>query len=174
MNANADLQVSHQLPVSALFNGDVAALTITVTNAGPALATTIQLTTTIPNGLLFTNVLSNSSATCAGTPLVCGWPALAAGQSATLTLNLSATNAAAGNLTIPMIVSGLESDPLPANNTQSQTFALNVLNLGVAHLSALASVQAGTDMTYSLVVTNQNSSGLATHVKLTDTLPASL
>lgn len=171
VNANADLQVSHQLPVSALFNGDVAALTITVTNAGPALATTIQLTTTVPNGLLLTNVLSNSSATCAGTPLVCGWSSLAAGQSATLTLNLSATNAAAGNLTIPMAVSGLESDPLPANNTQSQTFALNVLNLGVAHLSALASVQAGTDMTYSLVVTNQNSSGLATRVKLTDTLP---
>ena len=173
VQANADLQVQQQtLAENRLFADDVVSLTVWVTNTGPAAATGVYLTTTLPAGLQIANAVIDPGITCAGSPLVCNGFGLSAGQATSVTLGLTVTNGAAGTRTIMLATAALEIDPITSNNQQTQTVILNVLDLAVAHVAAPSTVQAGTEMTYSLGVTHLNSIGSATQVILTDTLPA--
>ncbi len=162
---SADVSVVKTLTTVGPYTiGQSITYSLLVANAGPSTATSVQVTDT-PTNLTITNV---SGGGCAALP--CTIPNLASGASTTVTV--TATIAAAGAFDNSASVSAIETDPLPANNTDSSG------NGGVAGSSADVSVvktltttgpfTVGQSITYSLFVANAGPSA-ATSVQVTDT-----
>lgn len=102
-------------PIPALVN-DTVTYTVTVTNKGPATASAVRLTDTLPSGLSAVSV-SPTQACTMGQTITCILGVLANGASATVTIIAKATTA--GSKTNTAIVSNAEADPIITNNTAS-------------------------------------------------------
>jgi len=163
--ASADVSVVKTLTTSGPFSiGQSITYTLFVANAGPSIATNVQVTDT-PSNLNITNV---SGGGCAALP--CTISTLGVGANATITV--TATITAAGAFDNSATVSATEPDPVPGNNTDSTG------NGGIAGASADVSVvktlttsgpfSIGQSITYTLVVANAGPS-IATNVQVTDT-----
>ncbi|MBM3226470.1 MAG: DUF11 domain-containing protein, partial [Candidatus Tectomicrobia bacterium] len=142
--------------------------TLTVTNQGPDTATRVNVLDTLPAGVtLRTTTLSQG--TCSGAQTVfCDLGSLANGATATITLVVTANTP--GMLTNTASVTGIEADPNRLNNRVTVTTRVQGADLAIAKLAAPNPVPVGSDLTYTLTVTN-NGPDDATGVVLTDTLP---
>jgi uncharacterized repeat protein (TIGR01451 family) len=163
--ASADVSVVKTLTTAGPFSaGQSITYTLFVANAGPSIATNVQVTDT-PTNLTITNV---SGGGCAALP--CTIASLGVGANATITV--TATINAAGAFDNTATVAATESDPIPGNNTDSTG------NGGNAAASADVSVvktlttpgpySVGQSITYTLFVANAGPSP-ATNVQVTDT-----
>ena len=163
--ASADVSVVKTLTTAAPFNaGQSISYTLFVANAGPSTATNVQVTDT-PSNMTITNV---SGGGCAALP--CTIASLASG--ANVTINVTATIAAAGSFDNTSTVSANEFDPNTNNNTD------NTGNGGEATTSADVSVvktlttsgpfSIAQSISYTIVVANAGPS-TATNVQVTDT-----
>jgi uncharacterized repeat protein (TIGR01451 family) len=125
--------------------------TLTVTNSGPAAATGVTLTDTLPTGVTFVS----ASAGCTGTRTVtCALGTLASGVSATVTIRVKPTVVRA--LSNTASVMGNEVDPDPANNTDTETTTVSGPDLVQTAVSnPPASAQIGTSFTVTDTVQNQ-------------------
>lgn len=111
----ADLGVTKSDAPDPAIVGNSLTYTLTIQNAGPALATGVGVTDTLPPGVTFVSS-ATSQGTCSGTSVVtCDLGSLANGADATVTLVATAT--AAGTLTNTASVAGTEADPNTANNS---------------------------------------------------------
>ena len=148
---------------------------VTVNNAGPAVATDVVLTDTLPAGLTYTSSHSSKG----GAPLQAGgvvqvdFGSIAAGTSATLTIVASPGPGASGN---PLVDTARANDPepdeTPSNRAQTNTISISPpahLVLGIAPTPTSPLVNQA--VTYTLSVTNAGPAD-ATGVVGTDTLPA--
>jgi uncharacterized repeat protein (TIGR01451 family) len=90
--------------------------TITVRSLGPAVATNVTLTDTLPAGFTLVSA-SPSQGSCTGA--VCSLGTMAPSTSATVTI--VATSTTPGLFINVATVSATEPDPVPANNTNSQS-----------------------------------------------------
>jgi len=104
--------------------GDLLIYTITVTNNGPAVATGVQMTDTLPGGVVVGSV-STSQGTCvtAGPTVSCNVGMLLAGQFATILIDVGPT--VPGTIANTASAIANELDPSPGNN--SSTAATDVL-----------------------------------------------
>jgi uncharacterized repeat protein (TIGR01451 family) len=94
---------------------------VTVTNNGPAQATSVALTNTLPAGVTFGSANASQGA-CSGTSTVaCNLGTLTSGAQATATIVVTTTQA--GTVTNTVSVSGSPSDSNLANNTATATTA---------------------------------------------------
>jgi uncharacterized repeat protein (TIGR01451 family) len=163
--ASADVRLTKTLTTSSPFIiGQQVMYTLFVENLGPSTATNVQVTDT-PTNLTITNVTGGG---CAALP--CTIPSLASGANATITV--TATITAAGAFDNTANATAAESDPIPANNTDS------VGNGGTAAASADVRLTKtlttsgpftiGQSITYTLFVENLGPS-TATNVQVTDT-----
>ncbi|HEY6229846.1 MAG TPA: PQQ-dependent sugar dehydrogenase [Pyrinomonadaceae bacterium] len=92
---------------------------VSVANAGPAVATNVNVTDTLPGGVTFVSATSTSGA-CSGSPVVtCSLGSLAVGGSAIVTIVVTPT--ASGSIANSASVSASESDYDSSNNTASIT-----------------------------------------------------
>ncbi|HEX9982289.1 MAG TPA: hypothetical protein VGF69_03415, partial [Thermoanaerobaculia bacterium] len=164
-DASADVSVVKTLVTAGPFSaGQSISYTLFVANAGPSIATNVQVTDT-PSNMTITNV---SGGGCAALP--CTIASLAVG--ANVTINVTATITAAGAFDNTTTVAATEPDPDPTDNTD------NTGNGGTALASADLSVvktlvtagpfSAGQSISYTLVVANAGPS-IATNVQVTDT-----
>ncbi len=164
--AVADVSITKTLDTAGPYvPGQSITYTLVVTNAGPDPATNVQVTDT-PTNLSITSVTGSG---CVALP--CTIPSLAVGASTNITV--TATITAAGAFDNSASASGAQSDPNTANNTD------NTGNGGTAAASADVSitktdspdpVNAGSNLTYTITVTNAGPSSAST-VTLVDTLP---
>jgi uncharacterized repeat protein (TIGR01451 family) len=165
-----DLAVTGTAPASASLGSNVA-YTLTVTNNGTAGATGVALIDTLPAGATF--VSATGGVTPVSGVLTFSIGSLAAGASAGFTIVVSPT--AVGTLTNQASAHGNETDPTPADNsiTMATTVSSPTSTSPDLALSgnATGSVTVGSNVTYTLTVTNHGTAG-ATGVALTDTLPA--
>jgi uncharacterized repeat protein (TIGR01451 family) len=77
-----------------------------------------------------------------------------------------------GSITNTAVVSGTTTDPVPGNNTGTDTVAVSALaDLSIAKTS-IGAVVAGADATYELEVRNLGPSVSRGPIRVTDTLPA--
>lgn len=115
----ANLSVSKTDSEDPVVIGSTLTYTITVTNGGPAAATGVTLTDTLPSGVLF-NAVESSQGTCSGTSsITCDLGGISNGGSATVIIVV--TPQAPGQITNTASVSGNEMDPDTSNNTASET-----------------------------------------------------
>src|ERR1043166_4168337 len=143
---------------------------ITVTNRGPADATSVILNDQLQSGLEFLS-LSNTSGNCTndnGT-ITCGWNRLTNGAGAVITMVVRPT--LGGLFTNVVHVGGAQLDLNPSNNTAvAVTSVTPITDLAIGLTVAPATVLAGRTVTYTLGVTNLGPN-LATGIILVDPLP---
>lgn len=117
----ADLVVTQVVTPDPVAVGLQATFTITVTNNGPANATGVVLTNTLPSNVTF-NSATPSQGTCnapSGGVFTCNLGNIANGANATITLVV--TTQTAGMISNTASAAGNESDPTPPNNTAAAT-----------------------------------------------------
>lgn len=176
--ASADLAVTKTGPAT-IAAGTTATFTIGVTNNGPSDAATVTLADTLPPGSTFASLTQTSGPTfncttpAAGATgaIQCTIATLASAASSQFVLVVNVTPEAIGGLSNAATVSSPTPDPVNANNSATATAPLTTsADLSISK-SGPASVQAGANLTYAIVVTNSGPAAAA-NVTLTDTLPA--
>jgi uncharacterized repeat protein (TIGR01451 family) len=176
----ADLGVVKNGPAT-INAGENIAYTITVTNNGPSNADDVSLTDTTPAGTTFVSATQNTGPTfnCStpapgGTGAInCTIATLANGATATFTfvMNVSASTASGTTIGNTANVATTTSDSDSGNDSWTSNATVSVsADLGVTK-NGPTSIDAGTDITYTVSLTNNGPSD-ATTVTLTDNTPA--
>jgi uncharacterized repeat protein (TIGR01451 family) len=116
---DADLALTKTDSPDPVTVGQTLTYTLTARNNGPAGATGVVLTDTLPGGVTFNSATpSQGSCTQASGTVTCNLGALANGASATV--QISATPQTPGSITNSASVAGSENDPSATNNTATQ------------------------------------------------------
>ncbi len=174
----ADLSVTKTGPATIAPGNDID-YAIGVTNIGPSDAQSVTLTDNITRP--FVSLTSPGGWSCT-TPAVgatglitCTIPTLASGTNASFTLTLAATTPGSSSNTAQ--ATSAITDPVPSNN--SATATTNVVSpatLTVQKTIASGAAVAGTNVTYSVVITNNGPSTQFDNPgnEMDDQLPAGL
>ena len=172
---SADVEVTKDGPGTISAGSDIT-YTVTVTNNGPSDAANVSLTDTLPADTTFVSISQDSGPafSCGGTgPVICTIDPLPAGETATFTIVLHVSPSAASGSSIVNTadVSTTTSDPNSGNDSSTST-ATVVVEADVSVVkNGPTSIEAGSDITYAVTVTNNGPSD-ATTVSLTDAVPA--
>jgi len=128
--ASADLSVVQSAPVN-VFAGSNLTYTVTVSNAGPGVASSVVAADSLPAGLTFISA-SGGGVNNSG---VVNWllGTLASSTSSNVTVTVKAP--ASGPLTNTVIASAGSSDPALANNTNSVVTTVAPIPVGTVHFS---------------------------------------
>lgn len=167
---DADVSVTKNGPSSAAPDSDVA-YTISVVNNGPATATTVVLNDTLPGTMTFVSVVQNTGPafTCGGT-VTCSIASMASGASATFTLTGHIpSNTPSGTTFDNTATVSSDADPNSENNASTVTTTVSSTDVAVTK-SGPASVTAGTNLSYTITVTN-NGPDTAQSVDVFDNYP---
>jgi uncharacterized repeat protein (TIGR01451 family)/CSLREA domain-containing protein len=114
----ADLSLTARSSPTRPRAGETLTYTLTVRNGGPASATGVTLTDTLPGGVTFVSAIA-SQGTCSlmTGKIICNLGGLSRSATAMVTIVIKPT--AAGTITNTATVAGVESDPNPASNTRT-------------------------------------------------------
>ena len=190
---NSDLEVSQVLaetdlaivksdfPDPATPGGNIT-YTITVTNSGSSDAQDVVLTDVVPTSTTFVSLASPAGWTpSAPAPGATGTvtatiPTLAAGASATFTLTVQVDAAATGSIANTALIATATTDVSTGNNTVTATTNIQAVtgsevDLVVTKSDSPDPVVAGTNLTYTVTVTN-SSANEAFNVVVSDLVPA--
>ena len=179
--ASADLGVTVSGPVTATA-GDSISYAITVINAGPDDANSVQLVDTLPAGLKFVSLTQDAGPSfAASTPgqgqggtVGLSSSLLASGASAQFTLEvmIDPTTADQTEITNTMTFSSPTGDPDPANNASSAATVVTglVADLALASSGPATALPQDT-LTYTITLTNDGPD-IAYGVALSDPVPA--
>ncbi len=177
---NADLAIV-KTGTSTVLRGGIATYTLTVTNLGPATATSVVITDPIPSGLNFNSSLSSSNCSQNGSNILCTVATLTNGQSTTVTLAFNVptiSNCTQTIVTNNATVSNATTDPNLSNNT-SQTIQTTLTcpptggTVTIYKTDNRSTATAGDTLHYQIILTNSASSA-ATNLTVTDSVPQGL
>lgn len=129
--AAADLQVTKTAGAASILLGASVRFTVTVTNLGPNIGSTLIVTDTLPAGLTYLSHTTSAGTYSAATGL---WTLGSLAVGASQTLILTASGNSVGTWTNTATVASDNSDPLTANNTASA--GVTVLNPAPASFNA--------------------------------------
>jgi uncharacterized repeat protein (TIGR01451 family) len=154
---NADLSITKTDSPDPVPNvGENLTYTITVTNNGPATATGVVMTDTLPSTVSWISS-TPTQGSCSGTTTVtCNLGTLSNGASATITIVVM-TNPPAGMISNTASVTGNQTDPNTANNTATQTTNVGDVSR-LINISTRAFVGTGNNVTIGGFVVGGNTS----------------
>jgi uncharacterized repeat protein (TIGR01451 family) len=173
----SDLEAMKSGPATA-FAGTTISWTITIINHGPDAQSAATLSDPLPAGTTFVSLVQNTgpAAVCndpgAGNPgsVDCSFFSLGSGVSAQFTLTAMISPAFTGTLSNTASAFGSNADTNPGNNSATLNTAVTAsADLSVSKSGPLTAV-AGTNVTYTIVVSNSGPSNAA-NVSLTDAVP---
>ncbi len=149
---------------------------VTVTNGGPNTATSVVLSDPVPAGLTFVSAqYSDGPAfSCSGASTVtCTTASMASQATADFTLTFNIKSNVANNSTInnTATVTSAVTDPNSTNNSSGSPLYVYTLAGFAMTKTAAATVNAGSNLTYTITVPNTGPSDAQT-VSLSDPLPA--
>jgi uncharacterized repeat protein (TIGR01451 family) len=152
--------------------GQPLTYTLLVRNDGPSDATGVVVVDDLPGDVTFVSwVTSQGSVSHSDGVVTANLGNLAAGQSATITLNVHVSPAARDTLTNRAHVSANEEEMDDEDNrAEVETTVIVVVDLAITKLDNPDPVVAGQQLTYTLEVSNLGASQ-ATGVTVIDTLP---
>ncbi|MCD0468090.1 DUF11 domain-containing protein, partial [Flavobacterium sp. ENC] len=96
--------------------GDNVTFTITASNAGPSAATGVSVNDVLPSGYTFVSATPST-----GTWTAPNWSVGGLANGASATLSIVATVNATGSYGNTAVITGLENDPTPGNDTDTET-----------------------------------------------------
>ena len=165
-----DVAVSAAASLPSLIAGNPLQYTISIVNQGSASASSVSVSDVLPAGVTYVSSWASigSASESSGTVT---WTAgtLAVGQSATLTINVTAAAAGTAVNTATATASG---DSNLANNAAStSTTILPQPDVALAKTASVANTIVGSAFSYTLAVTNQGA-GNSASVSVSDPLPA--
>jgi len=170
----ADLSITKTDSPDPVIAGSPLTYTLTVTNSGPASASSVSVVDTLPASVTFVSA-AGVLFTCsnAGNTVTCTTPTLGVGTS-TITINVTAPTTA-GTIFNSATVSAATPDPNTANNNTGAigTTVAGSANLGITKIDSPDPVTVGSNVTFTINVTNAGPSA-ANNVTVTDMLPVSL
>jgi uncharacterized repeat protein (TIGR01451 family) len=165
------LQLEKTAALSEVNAGDVVSYTIAVTNGGSAPASNVKISDDLPTnaGLSWAIDPANSNCSIAAGKLSCSFPTLAAGAAVSVTLKSPTTAATCGTIsnTASASATGITVSGSPAGPV---TIKVNCPTIKLEKTAQAASVNAGTDVAYTIAVRNDGP-GVASGVVLSDDLP---
>ena len=166
---DADLSLNKSVNnATPALNGNVV-FTIVVANTGPSAAQNVTVADLLPSGLSFVSSDAGGGYD-AGTGV---WTVGSIGSGATATINITATVTGHSAITNSATVSSTTFDPATANNTDDATVDVPDANLAVTKTVSNATPTVGTDVTFTVTVTN-NGPETAQSVLVSDLLPSGL
>ncbi len=164
----ADLAITKSVDNTNPTVGSNVTFTLTVTNYGLSNATGVSVSDLLPSG--YTYFSDNGSGAYNSSTGV--WTVGDLAKDALKSLNIVATIKESGNYINTATVSSNQQDPNPGNNTASSTpIPIAQANLAIAKLVDNMTPDVGSDVVFTLAVTNQGPS-TATDVVVTDVLPS--
>ena len=167
-----DLEVEKTADAAKVSAGDDIGFTITVTNNGPGTATNVTLNDPLPagSGVDWSIDPANADCTITGSPgsetLECDFGDLAAGASASVHVKSPTAFASCQEYPNTATADADNHDEVTANATTE----VECPDLEIEKTPDMQTVQAGSDITFSIVVTN-NGPGAAHDLTLNDPLP---
>ena len=168
--ATADLLIIKTDAPDPQAAGAPVSYTFAITNNGPAVATNVTVTDTLPAGTTFLSASSGCSVS-AGV-LSCLVGTLAPGASTAVGVTLG-TPPIAGVLTNVAAVTATETDPVPSNNSEPEdTTLVQRADVRIAKTGPVTAT-AGSTVVYTLTITNDGPS-VANDVTVADATPAGL
>ena len=170
----ADLGLVMNVDNATPDEGNTVAFTITLTNNGPNAATGVVVTDVLQTGLTYVSSTPSQGSYTSGTG---AWTVgtLASGASVTLVVR-AAVNPGTGGSSLSnnaSITAANQGDPVTANNSATQTVQVTLANLGLAMVVDNAAPNEGTQVSFTLTLTNTGPT-FATGIVVTDLLPAGL
>jgi uncharacterized repeat protein (TIGR01451 family) len=171
--SSSDLSVAKTDSSDPVLLGTNLTYAVTVTNNGPDPALDVVLTDPLPAGVNFVSATTMQGACTqtAGT-VQCNLGALAALASTNVTIVVTPT--ATGQLTNTATVSLTGVDPVPGNNSATETTTVNAsADFVVTKAASPNPAIQNRSLTYTIVVTNSGPSP-ASGITLSDPLPANL
>jgi uncharacterized repeat protein (TIGR01451 family) len=170
----ADLSVTNSASPNPVNAGQNITYSQTVANGGPASASTVVLTETLPANTTFVSLTGPAGWACTSvSPFTCSIGTLAANATANFTFVVKVNNAVASGTTITdtASVSSATGDPNMGNNTASVNVQVaDSADLSVTNSATPIPVLAGANITYTQVVTN-NGPSTATSASFTENTP---
>ncbi|WP_154222273.1 DUF11 domain-containing protein [Marinicella rhabdoformis] len=170
INDEADLSITKTDSVDPVNPGGALTYTIRVDNAGPATASNVVVTESLPAGVTFVST-SGCTEDPAGVP-TCSLGNIASGGFATYTVAVNVNNNASGTLTNNVSVTSDTTDPDTSNNNTDETTGVNdAANLSITKTDSADPVTPGDALTYTIRVDNAGPA-TASNVVVTEALPA--
>ena len=167
VNPAADLTLGKADSPDPVLLGTQLSYTLTVTNKGPSEAPGVTITDTLPASVSY--VSASPDCLEVGGTVTCAIGSLASGDGATVGIVVTPT--AAGAITNTARVTSNIGDPSAGDNESTQTTAvIAAADLSITKMDSPDPVLLGSDLTYTLTITNAGPSE-STGVVLTDTLP---
>lgn len=169
----ADLSIAKTAALSTVTVSENVAYTLAVRNAGPADASGVVVTDTIPSATSFVSAGASQGGCAFIAPtLSCNLGALASGAEASITLVVRANSP--GAITNTAAVSAQQRDENTANNASTATVTVldPQADLRIGKSAAQGSVLVADNIRYTLAVSNVGP-GNATGVVVRDNIPAS-
>ncbi|HYM76013.1 MAG TPA: C25 family cysteine peptidase [Candidatus Dormibacteraeota bacterium] len=176
----ADVALSTAATPNPVIAGNAITYTQTISNNGPAAATGVSFTEATPTNTTFQSVLAPAGWTCTtpavgatGTITCNDTASLASGTAADIVVALNVPSSVANGtaITATSTVSATTSDPNSANNSTTVVTSVNVAcDLSVTNSGSPSPVTAGSNITYTQIVTNLGPSNCSTGT-LTEATP---
>ncbi|MBK8068624.1 MAG: DUF11 domain-containing protein, partial [Rhodanobacteraceae bacterium] len=156
---SADLSVTLTDSPDPVVAGTQLTYVATLTNNGPSDAPNASISLPLPAGTSFVSATADNAGTCnAASPVACSWtgPIVSgATRSTTIVVAVAPAQTAALSATATVSLTPAGSDPNAANDTATATTGVQVqADLSITLADAPDPVTAGTQLTYTAVVTN--------------------
>jgi uncharacterized repeat protein (TIGR01451 family) len=170
----ADVAIAETDSPDPVTVGSDITYSITVTNNGIGTAQSVAVTDNLPPGLTYVSCNSTGSGLCDGTgnSRSINFSSLAVGSAATITLAATVNGTGGAIISNTTSVSAATADSNSSNNSATATTTVSPADLSITKLDSPDPVDAGENITYTLVVTNNSSTIPARSVTLTDQVPA--
>lgn len=169
-----DLSITKSTVTTTAIAGSPITYMLAVTNLGPATASTVSVSDTLPAGSTFVSA-TGTGWTCnnvAGV-VTCTLPSLLVGPANPISLTINAPPVLVpGTLSNTATVSSAASDPSPANNSSTSTVPIQTIaDLSITKSASVSTAFGNNPISYTIAVSNLGP-GQASSVVVTDTLPA--
>ncbi len=174
LTAQSDLSITLADSPDPVVAGTNLTYLATLTNNGPSDAQGASISLPLPAGTTLVSASASAGGVCAGTTTVtCTFAgATAPGANRTATIVAAVSSAQTAGLSATATAASSTTDPTPGNNTATAATVVEVrADLSVTLTDAPDPVTAGTQLTYTAVVSNAGPSD-ATGVVLTLPTPA--
>lgn len=171
-----DVKVTKSASKTSVNSGDSFTFTIQASNVGGSTANNVTITDTIPNGLTITGTSAGCSTS--GQKVTCNVGDVAAGGSASITIDVKATDAACPEVSNFASVSASNEPAANTGNNTSNTVRVSVVcanpDVTIRKSDGVSgSVNSGDSFTYTITVTSAGGA-TATNVVVADSVPAGL